>query len=37
MNEMIHVFYEWNDTRVLTMIGGKLYEGEKFRFLKSEG
>ena len=29
MNEMIHVFYEWNDTRVLTMIGGQLYEGKK--------
>ena len=28
--------HEWNDTRLLTMIGSQLYEGEKFCFLKSE-
>ena len=26
--------HEWNETRPLTMIGGQIYEGEKFRFLK---
>ena len=29
--------HEWNDIRVLTMIGGQLYEGEKIRFPKNEG
>ena len=28
--------HEWNETRRLAMIGGQLYECEKFRFLKSE-
>ena len=28
--------HEWNDTRLLTMIGGQVYDGKKFRFLKSE-
>ena len=28
--------HEWNDTRLLTMIVGQLYEGEKFRFLQNE-
>ena len=27
--------HEWNDTRLLKMIGGQLYECEKFRFQKS--
>ena len=27
-------YHEWNETRSLTMIGGQLYECEKFHFLK---
>ena len=27
--------HEWNDTRLLTMIGGQ-YEGKKLRFLKNK-